>query len=111
MATANEQDNFIDQPSEEIIELDDERGAPAPEPSGGSRIPFAWLWPRLRTLFTGLYVIVLGIVVSSAAAGYMLYVDGQHAGEETKYIEQSSQLLMLSQRIAKDARESVSGRA
>ncbi|OGI37684.1 MAG: hypothetical protein A2140_06490 [Candidatus Muproteobacteria bacterium RBG_16_62_13] len=40
---------------------------------------------------------------------WLMIINNQQSSRETKYIEQSSQLLMLSQRIAKDAREAVLG--
>jgi twitching motility protein PilJ len=40
---------------------------------------------------------------------FLVTRDGAQTERDTKYIEQSSQLLMLSQRLAKDAREAVYG--
>jgi twitching motility protein PilJ len=111
MARANEQDNFIDQPSEDIIDLADEQGAPIRQPSSGGPSSLAAIFGRLRALFTGWFFLLGGVVISFAVLVWLLTIDVQRADEEAKYIEQSSQLLMLSQRIAKDARESVSGRA
>jgi twitching motility protein PilJ len=42
---------------------------------------------------------------------WLLAINAQRSERESRYIEQSSQLLMLSQRIAKDAREAVLGQA
>jgi len=58
---------------------------------------------------TGLPVLLLGLVLSLLALYFLVTRDAAQAERDTKYIEQSSQLLMLSQRIAKDAREAVYG--
>jgi twitching motility protein PilJ len=49
------------------------------------------------------------MVIMFLAAGVLFGLDLQQATRDSKYIEQSSQLLMLSQRLAKDAREAVFG--
>ncbi len=49
------------------------------------------------------------MVIMFLAAGVLFGLDLQQATRDAKYIEQSSQLLMLSQRLAKDAREAVIG--
>ena len=59
--------------------------------------------------FAGLPLIIAGLVLSMIALVWALMVNAQQSSRESKYIEQSSQLLMLSQRIAKDAREAVLG--
>src|SRR5581483_1471948 len=46
---------------------------------------------------------------SIIALVWLLAINTQRAERESKYVEQSSQLLMLSQRLAKDAREAVLG--
>jgi len=63
----------------------------------------------LLKIVTGLPVLLLGLVLSMLALYFLVTRDAAQAERDTKYIEQSSQLLMLSQRIAKDAREAVYG--
>jgi twitching motility protein PilJ len=58
---------------------------------------------------TGLPFLLLGLVMSLLALYFLVTRDAAQAERDTKYIEQSSQLLMLSQRLAKDAREAVYG--
>ena len=58
---------------------------------------------------TGLPFLLLGLVLSLLALYFLVTRDTAQAERDTKYIEQSSQLLMLSQRLAKDAREAVYG--
>jgi twitching motility protein PilJ len=60
-------------------------------------------------LLTGLPFLLLGLVLSLLALYFLVTHSTNEAERDTKYIEQSSQLLMLSQRIAKDAREAVYG--
>ncbi len=86
------QDISID---EEYIEVQ----TPAAKGSGGSPLKF----------LDSLVFIVGAIVVLFLAAGTLFGLDIQQAGRDTKYIEQSGRLLMLSQRLAKDAREAVFG--
>ncbi|MDD5181117.1 MAG: methyl-accepting chemotaxis protein [Gallionellaceae bacterium] len=50
--------------------------------------------------------ILLGLVLLTAVAAYM---DNRLAAQNTRYVTQSSRLLMLSQRLAKDAEQSLSG--
>jgi len=103
--------NMIDAPSEDIIDLSAEdiasqageeyvevRGAKRSFMQGGFK-GFLWSLPFLGA---GFLVAIISLV-------WLLVVTGQQAERDTKYIEQSSQLLMLSQRIAKDAREAVLG--
>ena len=58
---------------------------------------------------TGLPFLLVGMVLSFIAVAWLFAVGAQQADRDSMYIEQSSQLLMLSQRIAKDAREAVYG--
>jgi len=60
-------------------------------------------------LFIGLPVLLLGLILSLLALYFLVTRDAAQASRDTKYIEQSSQLLMLSQRLAKDSREAVYG--
>ena len=57
----------------------------------------------------GVYFIGGVMVAMFLAAGVLFGLDAQQATRDTKYIEQSGRLLMLSQRLAKDAREAVFG--
>jgi len=105
-AKAIAKENLIDQPSEELIDLADARiteeavaeFTDVPEsrpraPRGGSA--------------SGLPFLLAGMVLSMIVMVWLLFVNTQRSDRESRYIEQSSQLLMLSQRIAKDAREAV----
>jgi twitching motility protein PilJ len=65
--------------------------------------------PELLKKLTGLPFLLLGLVLSLLALYVLVTTDVAQAERDTKYIEQSSQLLMLSQRLAKDAREAVYG--
>jgi len=60
-------------------------------------------------LMTGLPFLLVGLVLSLLALYFLVTRDAAQSERDTKYIEQSSQLLMLSQRLAKDAREAVYG--
>ena len=66
------------------------------------------VWAALQAL-TGLPVLLSGLVLSIVGVVWLLAISTQQAEREARYIEQSSQLLMLSQRLAKDAREAVLG--
>jgi len=60
-------------------------------------------------MMTGLPFLLVGLIVSFLGLYYLVTRDAAQSERDTKYIEQSSQLLMLSQRLAKDAREAVYG--
>lgn len=115
MATRAEstQDNLIDQPSEDIIDLSDEQIAQ----QGGEefvdiqKAKKPMTMGNLMGLFSGLSFLLGGLVLSIIAVVWLLVINTQRAERESKYIEQSSQLLMLSQRLAKDAREAVLGQS
>jgi twitching motility protein PilJ len=101
----------LDQPSEEVIDLAGEQMA---EPQGADefldvgKAKRAGLGGVLGTL-GGLPFLLGGLGLSMVIMVWLLIVNLQRSERESKYIEQSSQLLMLSQRIAKDAREAVLG--
>jgi twitching motility protein PilJ len=107
---ARSAENLIDQPSEDIIDLSAGRG-------GGEdfvdvqtkprRAPFAF--GGIQELFTGLPFLLGGLAIAIIALVWLLVVNAQRSEKESRYIEQSSQLLMLSQRLAKDSREAVLG--
>ncbi len=105
-------DSFIDQPSEELIDLAGEQiSGQGGEFAAAGRPRFAFLSGNVFGLFTGLPFLLGGMVLSIIAVIWLLVVNTQRSERESKYIEESSQLLMLSQRIAKDAREAVLGQA
>lgn len=80
---------------EEYVEVQ----SPAAKSGGGEASKF----------FGSIWFIGGVMVVMFLAAGVLFGLDLQQATRDSKYIEQSSQLLMLSQRLAKDAREAVFG--
>jgi len=63
----------------------------------------------LLKLATGMPFLLLGLILALLALYFLVTRDVAQTERDTKYIEQSSQLLMLSQRLAKDAREAVYG--
>ena len=103
----------LEQPSEEIVDLAaeeiqlDETGEYVDiEARPRSILSWASGIGRLPVVLPALGV---GLVLSIIGAVWLLYVNGEAADRHAKYVEQSSQLLMLSQRLAKDAREAVRG--
>ncbi|MFQ5935142.1 MAG: methyl-accepting chemotaxis protein [Acidiferrobacterales bacterium] len=110
---ARDREAGVEQPSEEVVDLSaeeiqlDETGEYVDiEERPGSLLSLAASLPRLPAALPFLGVC---LVLSIIGAGWLLYFNGQQADRDAKYIEQSSQLLMLSQRLAKDAREAVRG--
>ena len=110
--TDNTQEDRMDRPSEDVIDLSEEQVA---KQAGEELVPAATLRKPLlaglsgaQVLF-GLPTLLSGLVLAIVAVVWLLAVNTQRAEREAKYIEQSSQLLMLSQRLAKDAREAVLG--
>ena len=104
-------DNLIDQPSEDIIDLSEESLAlPAGgQAAGGGKSRLARFTGGLKGMFSGLPFLIGGMAIAIIALVWLFVVNTQRSERESRYIEQSSQLLMLSQRIAKDAREAVLG--
>jgi len=107
------QDGMMDQPSEDIIDLGGDAAASRSDDqfleSGRSRSSL--FSGGVFNLFGSLPFLLGGMVISMIAMIWLLVVNAQRSENESKYIEQSSQLLMLSQRLAKDAREAVLGQA
>ncbi|HYA37499.1 MAG TPA: methyl-accepting chemotaxis protein [Candidatus Methylomirabilis sp.] len=104
------QDGLIDQPSEEIIDLSDEVTASSSGESISAGKPGLSLFGGgFKNVLGGLPFLLGGMILAMIAMVWLLVVNGQRSERESKYIEQSSQLLMLSQRLAKDAREAVVG--
>lgn len=103
----------LDQPSEEVIDLAGEQMADQQMgdefvdvgKGGGKRLDLGGAFGALG----GLPFLLGGLGLSMVIMVWLLVVNLQRSEREAKYIEQSSQLLMLSQRIAKDAREAVLG--
>jgi len=100
----------LDQPSEDIIELEGEQIA---EPQVAQNLPDLET-PRgfeIKNIgaLAGLPFLLGGMVLSIIVMVWLLVINAQNSEAESKYVEQSSQLLMLSQRMAKDAREAVLG--
>src|SRR5690554_1583490 len=109
MARATKE-NLIDQPSEDLIDLADSRiSGDAIADYGGTYDVAPAPRSGLFAAFSSLPFILGGLGLSMIVVVWLLFIDGQRSEQEARYIEQSSQLLMLSQRIAKDAREAVSG--
>lgn len=96
----------LDQPTEEMSASMEAGGAQYIEvqPQPGARKATR---PRVASLKLGRFasapVILALLVASLAAVVFLFYADATQANRDAKYIEQSEQLLMLSQRIAKDA--------
>ena len=103
----------LEQPSEDIVDLSteeiriDETGEYI-DIEGGPRKAFG---SSLLANLPSTILPVLGVflVLSILAAGWLLFYIGNEADKTAKYVGQSSQLLMLSQRLAKDAREAMRG--
>jgi twitching motility protein PilJ len=104
-------DGLMDQPSEDIIDLADSSVPSAPADQ------FVDVGKQASPLFSGgilgmissLPLLLGGMVIAMIAMIWLLVINAQRSERESRYIEQSSQLLMLSQRLAKDAREAVLG--
>ena len=104
------QDGLIDQPSEDIIDLSDEVTASSSgQPVSGGKPGFSLLGGGMKNVVGGLPFLLGGMVLAMIAMVWLLAVNAQRSDRESRYIAQSSQLLMLSQRLAKDAREAVVG--
>ena len=112
MARATMKQSRIDQPSEELIDLADSRiseEAIAEFGDAGDGLQTAPRRTGALSALSGLPFLLAGMVLSMIVVVWLLFINTQRSEREARYIEQSSQLLMLSQRIAKDAREAVLG--
>jgi len=96
---------ILDQPTEENLSVSLDREYVDIQ----ERRPRARLNLAALKMFTGLPFLLVGMFLSVVAVAWLFSDDATRADRESKYIEQSSQLLMLSQRLAKDAREAVLG--
>ncbi len=111
MATAKESIKdalMLDQSADRIAESSDERAAAAGVLDSKKRpqTPAAGV-PGLREVFTNLWVLGVGTVVSIIVLVALLAVEAQRSAAQTRYVEKSSQMLMLSQLVAREAREAV----
>ncbi len=112
MARAKMKESRIDQPSEELIDLADSRiseEAIAEFGDAGEGLQTSPKRGGALSALSGLPFLLAGMVLSMIVVVWLLFINTQRSEREARYIEQSSQLLMLSQRIAKDAREAVLG--
>jgi twitching motility protein PilJ len=100
----------IDQVSEDIIDFAaDEIGEeiiPAETGGGGETgAGFGGFFSKLINL----QALLVTTAIAGMGAAWLYVQTTSDAARDTSYIEKSSKLLMLSQRVAKDARESVQG--
>ena len=111
MARKSKTQTGLDQPSEDIIDLTDEAaGSTLGDDFVDVGKPTSSLFSGgLMNLFGSLPLVLGGMVIAIIAMIWLLVINAQRTEREAKYIEQSSELLMLSQRLAKDAREAVLG--
>ncbi|GMR19817.1 MAG: chemotaxis chemoreceptor PilJ [Gammaproteobacteria bacterium] len=95
--------DVLDETSEDIIDLSAEEIAGGPggdlASMGGSVMDKLFSLPSIGAAFL---VVLVGV-------GILLFNSARNAENDTRYIQESSKLLMLSQRLAKDAREAVLG--
>ncbi len=92
----------LDQPTEEIGAGGEQYIEVQPKGRGRSVRKKFSLNLKLQNIL-GIPIILALLVLSLAAAVFLFYTVAQQTSRDSRYIEQSSQLLMLSQRIAKDA--------
>lgn len=102
----------LDLPSEEVIDLGSTDFVAAEVPSRASFSPAkkrVFPGQGLISIISGLPFLLGGMVLSFVALAWIFAINAQLSDRDATYVEQSSQLLMLSQRMAKDAREAVRG--
>ncbi len=97
----------LDHPSEDIIDLAAGEIDGASSPSGGGRGILTGLGSV--GIFSGLPFLLGGMVISFIAVAWVFGINARLADRDSRYVQLSSRLLMLSQRLAKDAREAVRG--
>ncbi len=108
VAKLKNNDEFLDRPTEEII-----RPAPDDSVEGEQYVEVEGQGPSEPKAPRGKFrlpFLLVGSVLSLLAVAVLFGRTVQEAAHDSQYIAQSSQLLMLSQRIAKDAREATLGR-
>ncbi|MHB1586228.1 MAG: methyl-accepting chemotaxis protein [Acidiferrobacteraceae bacterium] len=108
VAKPKNNDEFLDRPTEEIIQL-----APDDSVEGEQYVEVEGAGPSGPRAPRGKFrlpLLLVGSVLSLLAVAVLFGRTVQEADRDSQYIAQSSQLLMLSQRIAKDAREAALGR-
>ncbi len=97
----------LDQPTEEMASLGGGQGERfvevQPASKKGAKAERDKKGPRAGRAITRVTVLLLLMVVSLVGVAILFGSEAQQANRDSKYIEQSDQLLMLSQRIAKDA--------
>jgi len=94
----------LDQPTEELAAVGERFVDVQPAPARGSKSARKQKAPRVggRSM-TSVSVLLVFMVASLLGVALLFGSEAQQANRDAKYIEQSDQLLMLSQRIAKDA--------
>ena len=105
---SSKRDALLDRPTEEIIQIspdDSLDGEQYVDVGGGNQSGE----PHRPSGKFKLPLLLVGTVVSLLAVAALFGRTVQEADRDSQYIAQSSQLLMLSQRIAKDAREAALG--
>ncbi len=97
----------LDQPTEELASIGGGQGERfvevQPAPKKRAKAERGKKGPRAGRAMTGVSVLLLLMVASLIGVAILFGSEAQQANEDAKYIEQSGQLLTLSQRIAKDA--------
>jgi len=102
----------LDQPSEDLIDLSGEElaieiGGVEPSSPGQSRRSLDS--GGVLNLINNISMLGAGLGIAVAVMVYIFWIGNRLSNRDSHYVEQSSQLLMLSQRLAKDAREAVNG--
>jgi len=101
----------LDQPSEDLIDLSGDELAIeiGGDESAPSRREKQGAGGGLAEMLGNVSVLGAGLGISVVLMAYIFFTGNRLADRDSRYVEQSSQLLMLSQRLAKDAREAVNG--
>jgi twitching motility protein PilJ len=104
----------LDQPSEDLIDLSGEELAIEigdTEPSEPEKPGRGLSSGGVLEVFGNTTILSAGLGIAVAAMVYIFWIGNRLSNRDSHYVEQSSQLLMLSQRLAKDAREAVNGQS